>query len=56
MNEILSKDDAARLLPARPKDMHKGGRGRLLVAGGSGITLARPPCPLSGRAGAERGR
>ena len=32
---VMSLDGAAKLLPTRPADMHKGGRGRLLIAGGS---------------------
>ena len=32
---VLSGKDVKKFLPARPGTMHKGGRGRLLVAGGS---------------------
>lgn len=32
---LVKREDAARLLPVRADDMHKGDRGRLLVAGGS---------------------
>ena len=31
----VGREDVAGLLPRRPDDMHKGGRGRLLIVGGS---------------------
>ncbi|MCR5347572.1 MAG: NAD(P)H-hydrate dehydratase [Fretibacterium sp.] len=35
-NPLSGAENIIRLLPRRPLDMHKGDRGRLLVAGGSG--------------------
>ena len=35
MIESMTRQEAAGLLPRRPEAMHKGGRGRLLIVGGS---------------------
>ena len=47
----MTADDLRKLLPPRPEDMHKGNRGRVLVAGGS---LRYPGAPALSALGALR--